>query len=144
VHIKNVGDDCLTKQELECIREDIKSINCPSWHQAPPSNLSKVGHGKLKADQWRSCIEFDLPISPVQMWLSRDACSQDDIKAKRCQELARSAVLLAMAVWWGTSHVTLEGHADEYTEYMQAYLNTLLELYPNIELQPSHHAAWPL
>jgi hypothetical protein len=139
--IKNVGDDCITKQELERIRKDIKSIIRPSWHRAPPSNLGEAGHGKLKADQWRSCIEFDLPVSLAQMWLSRDASQQVDENVKRRQKLAESTMLLATAIQWATSHVTSKTHAEQYTKCMHAYLNCLRELYPNIALRPSHHAS---
>jgi hypothetical protein len=136
--VHNVGDDCLTKRELESIRAHIGSTNRPSWHRGPPLNFREAAHGKLKADQWRSCIEFDLPVSLAQIWLSNP---QNDQKAKRRQKLAESTMLLAMAIQWATSHITSKKHADQYTKYMQAYLNSLIELYPNIRLRPSHHAA---
>ncbi|KIM83865.1 hypothetical protein PILCRDRAFT_6746 [Piloderma croceum F 1598] len=122
--LKEVRDDCLTKHELERLWADLKSINRPSWYQGPPSNLGKAGHGKLKADQWRSLVEFDLPVSLAQIWGSRTASSSDDERTKWRQKLVQSTMFLAMAIRWGTSHVTSKTHADKYTEYMWAYLNS--------------------
>jgi len=40
-----------------------------SWMANRPScQFGAPAHGKLMADQWRSCIEFDIPVSIVQQW----------------------------------------------------------------------------
>jgi hypothetical protein len=46
----------------------------------------------------------------------------DDENGKQRQKLAHSTKLLAMAIWWGTLHVTLMYHAQQYISYMKAYL----------------------
>src|SRR6266481_610662 len=43
--VHNVGDDCLTKRELESIRAHIGSTNRPSWHRGPPLNFGEAAHG---------------------------------------------------------------------------------------------------
>ena len=88
----------------------------------------EAGHGKLKADQWKSFIEFDLPVSPAQMCLSRDTSQQVDENVKRRQKLAESTMLLATASQWATSHVTSNTHVEQFTKCMHAYLDILLEL----------------
>ena len=56
-----VGDDALHLKELERLHKFLTQINCPSWHTPPPQNPGEASHGKLKADQWQSAIEFDIP-----------------------------------------------------------------------------------
>src|SRR5271155_2569038 len=58
----------VTKQELKLLQKDIGSIIRPEYRQAPPRDLENPGHGKLKADQSKMCIEFNIPVSVVQLW----------------------------------------------------------------------------
>lgn len=140
--LNEAGDDFLTKSELEHLRETLKGINRPSWQRAPPSNLGEAAHGKLKADQWRTCMEFDLPVFLAQAWSSdSEPADSKNMKVRRRRKLVESTMLLAMAIRWGTSHRTSRTHADQYTKCMEGYLKTLIELYPTIDLRPSHHAA---
>jgi hypothetical protein len=137
---KNIGCDKLTKQELQTIQDSIKATTRPSWHCGPPSNLGDPSHGKLKADQWRSCIEFDLPVSLAKLFATN--CSDSDLQQRdRQKRMLESTMFLAMAIRWGTSHRTSREHAEKYMEYMHAYLESLLHLYPSITLRPNHHAA---
>ena len=53
--------------EIKTLQEQISRTTRPVWHSAPPPNLGEPGHGKLKADQWRSLIEFDIPVSIAQL-----------------------------------------------------------------------------
>ena len=82
----------LGKKELAKIQKDIAGTIRPSWHTPPPSNFGTRSHGKLKADQWKSTIEFDLPVSVVQLWYRSDS---------RRQKLADSTVGLSTALRWG-------------------------------------------
>ena len=91
--------DKVTKQELKLLQKDIISIIRPEYHQAPPWDLGNSGHGKLKADQWKTCIEFDIPVSAVQLWL-RETCppGQDrDVTACR-DKVFQSVMHLAISV----------------------------------------------
>ena len=60
--------DKVTKQELKLLQKDIDSIIQPPYCQALPQDLGNPGYGKLKADQWKMCIEFDIPVSVAQLW----------------------------------------------------------------------------
>ena len=60
-------------------------------------------------------------------------------------------MLLAMAVRWGTSHVTSENHATQYINYMQAYLECIKDIFPDNfsplicqSVFPPEHAVTPL
>ena len=135
--------DRVTKQELKVLQKDIDSIIRPQYRQAPPRDLGNPGHGKLKADQWKTCIEFDIPVSVAQLW-SRETSSpgQDrDVTARR-DKVFQSIMHLAVAVRWGTSYRISEHHSQLFEENMVAYLRLQLELYPNIQFHPNHHAAF--
>ena len=129
----------LDAKELHQIQHDIVITKRPTWQSSPPADFGSPAHGKLKADQWRTCIEFDLPVSLVKLWQND---SQPDNSVRYCRNKAiHSTMMLAMAVRWGTSHRTSKRHAQKYLDYMKAYLQTLLELCPNQQLHPIHHNA---
>jgi hypothetical protein len=132
--------DTFTKKELRRIWADIEATTRPSWQAELPTNLGEPEHGKLKADQWRSSIEFDLPVSLARLWLS-DCLDSDPQRRDRRKKLLESTMLLAMAVRWGSSYKTSQEHRDKYMKYMHAYLKSILELYPGYKLKPNHHAA---
>jgi len=58
----------LTNEEINQIQECLMKIVRPSWHRGVPANLSNAKHSKLKAEQWRSGIEFDLPVILYKLW----------------------------------------------------------------------------
>lgn len=137
----HIGDDGVTQKELQALHAALRSTQRPSWQRGPPVNLGCKTHGKLKADQWRSAIEFDVPVSLAQSWAHSDAEVQNDEKKQRQRQLLDSTMLLAVAVGWGTSDVTSQIHAYDYTRHMMAYLQTILMLYPSFKLRPNHHGA---
>jgi hypothetical protein len=132
--------DTVTKKELRRIWADIEATTRPSWHSELPTNLGEPEHGKLKADQWRSGIEFDLPVSLAQLW-SSEYLDIDPQRRDRQKKMLESTMFLAMAVRWGASYRTSQEHADKYMKYMHAYLKSILDLYPGYKLKPNHHAA---
>ena len=38
----------------------------PNWQAHLPTNFGSPEHGKLKADQWRTAIEFDILLNNIQ------------------------------------------------------------------------------
>ncbi|KLO03997.1 hypothetical protein SCHPADRAFT_841149 [Schizopora paradoxa] len=122
----------VTKEELASIRQWISDTIRPRWYASLPKNLGEAGHGKLKADQWRSALEFDIPVSAAQLW--------GDPSSPR-HDLFRCTILLAMAIRFATSHKTSEQHISRYTHYMQEYLELLTKLDPTLRLHPNHHNA---
>ena len=126
----------ISQGDLEAIQNDIAAMICPRWHTAPPANLGQVSHGKLKADEWRSCFEFDIPVSLLcieTQWI---------VSGKQTNEygakLVHSILLLATVICWVTSHRTLTKHIENYTKTMKAYLETLKDLRPNKHYRPNH------
>lgn len=129
----------LSQDDLTSIRGDIAATTRPRWHAAPPANIGHVSHGKLKADEWRSCFEFDIPVSLLRIEAQGGASGgqTDEHRAK----LVHSTFLLAIAIRWATSHRTSARHAEKYTEAMRAYLETLKDLRPTQRFRPNHFNA---
>ena len=125
-------DGAIGRKELRQIRKDIAATIRPGWQTAPPVNFGSPAHGKLKADQWRSCMEFDIPVSLIQLWAAH---------ADRRQKLAESTMLLATALRWAASYRTSEKRAGEYMRNVRAYLKSLRDLFPETKLRPNHHNA---
>lgn len=131
---KGVSGEALTDEEIDAIQAELNGIKQPSWHRGPPKNLGDAEHGKLKAEQWQSAIEFDLPVTLMKLWGAGYAGKE------RRQKLAHSTMLLAMAIRWGTSHVTSLHHAQQYRKYMMTYLECIQDLFPSYSFRPNHHA----
>ena len=111
---KTRSQEPLTENEINDIQKCLGAITRPTWHRGPPINLSDAAHGKLKAEQWRSSIKFNLSATLFKKWgLDCD----EDIQSARRKKLAYSTMLLAMVVRWGTSHITSENHATQYQLY---------------------------
>ena len=131
---KGLSAEALTDEEINAIQAELSGIKRPSWHRGPPKNLGDAEHGKLKAEQWRTAIEFDLPVILVKIWGAQHGGEE------RRQKLAHSTMLLVMAVRWGTSHVTSTHHTQQYGKYMKAYLESIRDVFPGHSLRPNHHA----
>ena len=126
----------ISQGDLKAIQNDIAATIRPRWHAAPPANLGQVSHGKLKADEWRSCFEFDIPVSLLRIETQRMASGKraDEYRGK----LVHSTFLLATAIRWATSHRTSTKHIESYTKTMKEYLETLKYLRPNQRFRPNH------
>ena len=131
-----VGDDAVTKKEMALLRTYLNSVIRPSWHTSIPSDLGHKAHGKLKADQWRSAIEFDVPVAMAQLWES----TENSERTIQRQKLIDATFHLGEAIRWATSSTTSPIHAQNYTKHIVIYLTTLKELYPTLSWHPKHHA----
>ena len=136
-----VGDDGVNLKEMTRMHTFISQTTRPSWHAPPPSNLGEAKHGKLKADQHRSCMKFDVPCAIAQIWLHDKQGSEDNERAQRQKKLVEATILLATAIQWATSYLTSPLHAAQYMKCMVEYLNILKGLYPNMAWRPNHHAS---
>lgn len=129
----------LTRVELDLIRDEISKTIRPTWQTPPPASLGSASHGKLKADEYRAVMEFDLPATLIRLGASDRIC--DPRRREFIRKLAHSTALLSIALRWATSHRTSPKHARMYSAYMVAYLSSITELYPTRRLRPNHHAA---
>ena len=130
----------LTLKEVRQIQLDIRNTMRPTWHEGPPVNLGEKRHGKLKADQWRSCIEFDLPVSLASL-LQQARDDHRDRDVAHLERVLESTMFLATAIQWATSHRTSSVHVEKYLHNMTRYLQTVRALRPDLNLHPNHHNA---
>jgi hypothetical protein len=100
----------------------------PSWHTPLLSNLGKAKHGKLKADQWRSCIEFDVPTAMAQIWVLDRQGNKDEERARRQNKIVEATLLLATAICCATSYCTSPEHATQYMKCPLQDTQTPLQL----------------
>lgn len=130
----------LTKRTLSIIRDHIKSTLRPEWQAHLPENFGSAEHGKLKADQWRTALEFDLPVSLVYILnhCRPTGSIDEDYSLRRVVDITMD---LAMALSWGLSRRTSAKHAERYLFYMKRYLEGVMELFPEYDLKPIHHYA---
>ena len=126
----------ISQGDLKVIQNDIATTIHPHCHAAPPTNLGQVSHGKLKADEWRSCFEFDIPVSLLCIETQQIASGKQTDKYRA--KLVHSTFLLATAIHWVTSHCTLTMHLKNYMKSMKEYLETLKDLRPNQHFCPNH------
>ena len=119
----HVFTDKVTKRELKKLQQDITQTNRPEYCQGPPVNLGSPGHGKLKADQWRTCIEFDIPISVAQLWSQETCPLEQNPEITVCRNKPFQSIMhLAVAVRWATFYKTSEHHSEQFEKNMVAYL----------------------
>ncbi|KAJ7600162.1 hypothetical protein C8J56DRAFT_767139, partial [Mycena floridula] len=104
------------KAELDVIRKFVTETTRPSWHRGPPVNIGAGAAGKLKAEQWRSSIEFDLLVAVARLY-SPEKCTYPKESAEWHRRVKQFQCTMAL------------------------YLQHLLELYPNRKLLPNHHGA---
>jgi hypothetical protein len=125
---------------LSAIRGDIQATHRPNWQAHLPENFGSPEHGKLKADQWRTALEFDLPVSLVRIKYTQKP-SGNIAADERLQKLVDLTMDLAMATAWGLSRRTSAHHAERYMFYIKRYLMAIREIFPDYDLKPIHHYA---
>ncbi|KAJ3558103.1 hypothetical protein NP233_g11574 [Leucocoprinus birnbaumii] len=124
-------DPFISSSDLLTIHRDIKLTIRPSWKTRPLTNFGTSMHGKLKADEWQACIEFNLPISLMKIWPISNA--HDKL------HLVCSTFLLSVAIKYATSSSVTPQAIELYSETMLAYLELIRQIRPQIDLHPIHH-----
>ena len=135
-----VGDDALQPKELTCLQKFLTQIKCPSWHTPIPLNLGEVSHGKLKADEWQSTIEFNVTATIAYVWSHDHPRFEDEEHVQQCKMLVKANIVLTTAMQWVKYYHMSKMHAAQYMHYMVTYLDILKNLYPTISWHPNCHA----
>ena len=130
----------LTKEDLRRLQSDIANTIRPSHSTGPPAKIGTKAQGKLKADQWKAAIEFELPVYLMRYWLASDATVLDEAEAAK-HDVAVITMRLACAIRQGISYRISEQHKDAYGAHMLAYLAGIQRVRPDRSLLPSHHSA---
>jgi hypothetical protein len=137
----SVGKAMLVTEDLLQVQSIIAQIQRPPSQQPLPSNFGSPSHGKLKSSQWATGIEFDLTVALVKLWLSEKSNGDDmGIQQQRVKAI-NATIYLSIALRWATSSIVTKAHAERYLHWMRKYLDAILDLHPEMDLKPSHHAA---
>ena len=118
---------------LAQIRRDISETYLPSWLEKPPSTFGSLGHGKLKADQWRTVCTVNLVITLVRLWSGVQVTASDHI-------LLANFIHLVIAVDLAARRTMSPSRAQSVDEHMYAYVRGLRDLFEH-SLVPNHHLA---
>lgn len=123
-----LGNEVLTE-----IQRDIVATTFPSWIERPPAKFGEPGHGKLKADHWRTVCTISLVITLVRLWGTSSANAWE-------KRILANFIDLVIAVETATKRTTSPERIQMYKFYMLRYLRSVQELF-NAELRPNHHLA---
>ncbi|KAH7917511.1 hypothetical protein BV22DRAFT_986006, partial [Leucogyrophana mollusca] len=111
---------------------DMSRTLIPSWMSRAPRNLGSAGHGKLKADHWRTVCGVHMIITLVRLWGSQNSTPEN-------KDLLDNFLALVIAVRWSTMRSTSEDHAEIVESSFNYYLTSLVRLFGKHLLRPSHH-----
>ena len=115
---------------MKLICEDIQQTIFPSW--ITPVSMQSLSDGHLSADGWRTFATVHLVTSLIFVWGSKPAASRE-------HGILSNFMHLAAAVRLATMRTTNATRTRKLREHMKAYLCGLLELFPGVEITPSHH-----
>ncbi|KIN97376.1 hypothetical protein M404DRAFT_160567 [Pisolithus tinctorius Marx 270] len=107
----------------------------PSWVAHTPHNLGSPGHGKLKADQWRTACLINLVITLCRLWGSNNASEKDALLL--CNYLS-----LVTAVCWATTRSTSDQHAEIIEKHLAYYTRSTLHIFGPWALVYNNHASF--
>ncbi|KIJ28231.1 hypothetical protein M422DRAFT_189971 [Sphaerobolus stellatus SS14] len=124
---------CIDAKTLLAIRKGISDTISPSWFPVVPRQFGSAKAGKLKAAEWQAIITLYAPITLCRLWGRNGEAHSTHFKYLQNTMNLVAAVLLAV------SYETSPNHAAAYTQYMQAYLHGLKELFPNFKFRDTHH-----
>ncbi|KAI0930707.1 hypothetical protein AcV5_007352 [Taiwanofungus camphoratus] len=94
---KDVPSVVFTKKDLKHIQDDVARTTRPLYSSGPPPTIGTKAHGKLKADEWKAGVEFELPVSLIKWWY-RDGMTDLPAYEAHRHSLAHSTMLLTCAV----------------------------------------------
>ena len=120
-----------TRDVLDLIRKDVESTTLPSWLEKIPSGFGGAGHGKLKADHWRTACVVNMVVTLVRLWGAPSA-SSDKL------EVLKNFLHLVIAVSFASRRSMNGARAAAYDYHMEHYLRGLRTLYHHT-LVPNHH-----
>ncbi|KAJ2917170.1 hypothetical protein MD484_g3226, partial [Candolleomyces efflorescens] len=122
----------LGRDTLEEVRRDIAQLNLPSWHPTSPPCPGEQTWGKFTAAQWRTFCVVNLPVTLIRLW--------GDAPRGSVQELRlNNFIHLVTAVKIASMYSLDEDRIKKYEYHMHAYLTSLLQLYPGLQLTPYQH-----
>ncbi|RPD78144.1 hypothetical protein L226DRAFT_567826 [Lentinus tigrinus ALCF2SS1-7] len=106
-------------------------MTLPSWLEKVPSTFGTKGHGKLKADHWRTVSTVNLVITLVRWWGTVNATPEE-------LEALKNYIHLVVPADFASRRSMSYARAAAYDFHMEQYLLGLIRIY-NHTLVPNHH-----
>lgn len=116
---------------MEAVWHDMAETKLPSWVTPAPRDWGTSRRGKLSADNWRVICCIHLPITLIRLF---------GLSEGRTRLLVDNFMLLVAAVRVATANTSSSAHIQKYEEFIFAYTQGVLDLYPDYSILPSHHA----
>lgn len=125
-----------TAEQLEAIRDCIRSVELPTYVNRPPGNLGEASHGKLKANEMLILFTVIFPMILPELWYSNGHAKGDyeEHLLENFYHLVASTNIIS-------SFSTSDSEADEYFIHYLQYRRTLPQLFSNFHSKPNHHYA---
>ncbi|KAI1782174.1 hypothetical protein LXA43DRAFT_906544 [Ganoderma leucocontextum] len=120
-----------TGEVLWKVQEAVVDVTLPSWIERPPSNFGNAGHGKLKADVWRTVCSIPMILALVRLWGMPGASDEE-------QAVLENFVHLVVAVDLASRRSMSPSRAAAFDKHMLKYVQGLRDLW-NHRLVPNHH-----
>lgn len=117
---------------LREIRSDMQRLVQPTWVSRAPAHPGEKKWGKFTADQWKTFCTQNLPDTLTRLWGQKP----EDSRERRCLD---NFMHLVSAVKIANLHKITEARILEYEAHMDAYLTTLLDLFPGTSITPYQH-----
>lgn len=106
-------------------------MTLPSWLEKPPGNIGSAGHGKLKADQWRTLCTVHMVITLGRLWGHKEATQEEG-------HVLQNFLQLVVAVDQATRRSMSRSRAALFDTNIQSYVKGLREIFDH-SLVPNHH-----
>ncbi|KAJ8518276.1 hypothetical protein ONZ45_g4631 [Pleurotus djamor] len=113
------------------VRRDMAQSIFPSWISPGPKHPGEARWGKLKADEWKVFCTIHLPVTLLRLW------GGDPKKLP----ILDNFMHLVAAIQVVSLREIKEKDILDYEFHMDAYLSSLLKLYPGTHIVPNQHNA---
>ncbi|RXW16634.1 hypothetical protein EST38_g9220 [Candolleomyces aberdarensis] len=117
---------------MAAVYDDMARTRLPSWITPAPRDWGTIRRGKLSADNWRIVCCIHLPITLIRLFGASDG---------HPRALLDNFMDLITAVRIATMRSSSAPHVETYNKYILKYTKSALELFPDYNILPSHHAA---
>ncbi|KAJ2915181.1 hypothetical protein MD484_g5232, partial [Candolleomyces efflorescens] len=126
------ADAFLGSDVMEAVYIDMRRTRLPSWITPAPHDWGTSRRGKLSADNWRIICCIHLPITLIRLFGTSEG---------RPQSLLGNFMDLVAAVRLAAMRQTSPEQIQMYNKKIIKYTEGTLELFPDYNILPSHHAA---
>lgn len=113
-------------------RADLDDTVLPDWVSSGPRQMGSKGHGKLKADEWRSAATIHWIITLGRLWGVKP-------KGDRFREMWENYVHIVLVALWSARRSTSAARQKLVADNMKEYLVGVRQLFPQVAMSYNQH-----